>query len=303
MKKPRLVFFGNERLATGVTTQTPVLKALIAAGYEIEAVIANHVDSQSRQGRDLEVGPVAQTHNIPIILSGHTIPIAEKVAKHQAELAVLVAFGQIVSQSVIDMFPHGIINIHPSLLPQYRGATPVETTILNGATTTGVSLMKLVKEMDAGPVFAQQEFNLSGHESKQKLANQLGELGAKMLIESLPKIVDGSLVAQPQIGKPTFTKRISKQDGRLDPSKSAAQLEREVRAYVGWPKSYFDWQGKTYIVHKANVATAKIPKGELKVVDKKLLYGCKDGSLEILEIQPANKPKMNAEAFINGIQI
>jgi methionyl-tRNA formyltransferase len=169
--------------------------------------------------------------------------------------------------------------------------------------TTGVSLMKLVKEMDAGPVFAQQEFNLSGHESKQKLANQLGELGAKMLIESLPKIVDGSLVAQPQIGKPTFTKRISKQDGRLDPSKSAAQLEREVRAYVGWPKSYFDWQGKTYIVHKANVATAKIPKGELKVVDKKLFYGCKDGSLKILEIQPAGKPKMNAAAFINGYSI
>lgn len=300
MIKPKIVFFGNERLATGTTTKVPVLNAIIKAGYEIEAVIANHVDSVSRQSRELEIGTVAHQHGIPIILPGHKIALADKVVKHRSELGILVAFGQIVSQQVLDMFPMDIINIHPSLLPQLRGSTPIESTILQGDTKTGVSLMQLVAEMDAGPVYAQRELKLSGTETKQELVDKLGEIGADLLIEALPAIIDGKLQPSPQSGEPTFTKRIAKTDGQLDPAKFAIQLEREVRAYAGWPKSYLDMNDLRIVIHRASVSDQKTPAGKLTVADKKLYFGCEDSSLEILELQPAGKSKMNAKAFING---
>ncbi len=299
-KKLKIVFFGNERLATGVSTTAPTLRALISAGYKIEAVIANHVDSVSRQKRDLEIGVVAHAHGIPVILPGSKIALAEKLQKHPADIGVLAAFGQIVPQAVIDMFPHGIVNIHPSLLPAYRGTTPIETAMLNGDTKTGVSIMSLVKEMDAGPIFAQQAIALQGTETKQQLSDQLGKLGAHLLIQNLPQITDGTLAPTPQQGTPTFTKMIQKSDGFLDASKSAPELECQVRAFADWPKSYVEQDGQRFIITKAQASNHQAPSGSLCASDKKLYFGCKNGSLEILEIQPAGKAKMHADAFING---
>lgn len=301
-KKPKIVFFGNERLATGVTTAAPTLQALVSTGYQIEAVIANHEDSVSRQKRDLEIGVLAHSHNIPVILPGHHIPLVDKVIKHPADLGVLVAFGQIIPQSVIDMFPLGIINIHPSLLPLLRGSTPIETTLLHGDKITGVSLMKLVKEMDAGPVYAQSQLKLVGNETKQELADRLGQIGADLLVQSLPQIITGTLMPKPQVDRPSFTQQIQKNHGELDATKSAIQLANQVRAFSVWPTSYIAQGGQRYIVTQAQASSYQAPSGKLSTHNKQLYYGCKAGSLEILEIQPAGKAKMNASAFINGYQ-
>lgn len=292
-KSKKLIFFGNERLATAATTTAPTLRALIAAGYEIEAVIASHTDSVSRQKRDLEIGPVAQAHNIPVILPGNNIPLVEKVKKHRAEAAVLVAYGQIIPQEVIDLFPKGIINIHPSLLPQYRGPTPIEQSILEGATQTGASLMKLVAKMDAGPVFAQAKIELSGTESKQELCDKLLALGTEMLIKHLPGILDGKVAAKEQDeAKASYTKLIKKDDGAIDFSKSAVILEREVRAYAGWPRSRAKIFGREVIVTKARIAKTQ--------ADGDLVIPTADGYLEIEELIAPSGRKMSGADFIRG---
>jgi methionyl-tRNA formyltransferase len=153
----KIVFFGNERLATGVTTTAPTLQALIDAGYEVCAlVVAQNQSGASRKARKLEVAEIAEQHGIPVLVPAKLDDIAGQLKDYGAEIGILVAFGKIVPQAILDIFPHGIINIHPSLLPKHRGSTPIESAILFGENETGVSLMQLVQKMDAGPVYAQE---------------------------------------------------------------------------------------------------------------------------------------------------
>src|SRR5262249_13615486 len=148
-----------------------------------------------------------------------------------------------------------IINIHPSLLPEYRGPTPLETAILEGADQTGVSLMKLIKEMDAGPVYAQEKVKLNGQETKQQLADKLLKTGGQLLLEHLPGILDGSLepLVQDQTNA-SYTKLLKKEDGIMNLGQPAEILERQVRAYAGWPRSRTKVFGQSVIVAKARLA-------------------------------------------------
>ncbi|HVX58036.1 MAG TPA: methionyl-tRNA formyltransferase, partial [Candidatus Saccharimonadales bacterium] len=196
---PTLVFFGNERLATGVTTTVPVLQALVAAGYRVAAVVVSQSDpAQSRKARTLEVATVAQQLGIPLLAPAKLTDIKDQLQEIGAQAGILVAYGKLVPPEIIDLFPRGIINIHPSLLPKRRGSTPIENVILYGEKETGVSLMQLVEEMDAGPIYAQEVVPITGRETKQQLADVLLNAGKDLLIKYLPAILDGSLTGQPQ---------------------------------------------------------------------------------------------------------
>lgn len=292
-KPPKLVFFGNERLATAAATTAPVLRALVAAGYEIEAVFASHQDAVSRQKRDLEIGQIAQGYRIPVILPGTKHDLAGKLQKHPAEAAILVAYGRIIPQAVIDLFPKGIINIHPSLLPELRGPTPIESAILEGLSETGVSLMKLTAEMDAGPVYAQKQLELTGSETKFELADELGRLGAELLIENLAGILDGSIQPQDQNeADATYTKLISKQDGVVDFNEPAEQIERKVRAFLGWPRTRAAVHGQEIIINKARVANSRD--------DGDLVVDCQPGHLEIQELTGPSGRSMSGADFRRG---
>lgn len=300
-KSKTIVLFGNERLATGVSTTAPTLRALIAEGYTIKAVVANFERAQSRSARDLEIAAVAAKHNIPVLLPQKLSDIAQELADLQADVGVLVAYGKIVPQAIIDLFPRGIINIHPSLLPLHRGPTPIESVILDGDTVTGVSIMQLSAAMDAGPVFGQSEIALSGDETKQALANQLLEIGGHMMVQLLPGILSGEIVAKPQDDtKATYDQLVTKADGTIDWQKPAIQLEREVRAYQEWPKSTTTIAGKQVVITKARVTSDTGQPGAWAAVDKSLVVYCGQGALEILMLKPAGKQEMTAEAFING---
>jgi len=300
----RLVFFGNERLATGVTTKAPTLRALIDKGYPIAAVVANYAPGQSRSAHDLEVAEIASDHNIPLLLPDKLVDISDQLRQYQATAAILVAYGKIVPQSIIDIFPRGIINIHPSLLPQHRGPTPIESVILEGSNRTGVSLMSLAKAMDAGPVYSQAELELDGTETKQHLADRLLGLGGDMLMAQLPDILAGKLIAAPQSETGvTYDKLITKADGQLDWRKPALQLARDIRAYAGWPKSHTRLFGFDMLILDAQVVEKTINPGALAIVpgkQRQLLVGCGSASLALNMIQPTGKKAMTAEAFING---
>lgn len=290
---PSIVFFGNERLATGVTTEAPVLQALIKAGYPIEAVIVNNDQATSRKQRALEVAELASQHNIPVL--------PEFSEDLTSPIAVLAAYGRIVPQRVIDHFEHGIINVHPSLLPTYRGSTPLETAILDGIDETGVSIMQLSSKMDAGAVYAQNDLIQIRTKSKQELATLAGKLGAEMIIDVLPKILLEEIQPQPQNeDAATYTKQIIKENGIIDWEQSAEQLEREIRAYAGWPGSATEINGKSVIVTQAKVLEATGEPGTFFIHNKQLAVYCGDQALLITELKPAGKQAMPSQAFLAG---
>lgn len=299
--KPSIVFFGNERLATGVTTEAPTLNALIEAGYPIEAVIVNHEQATSRKQRILEVEEVAFAHTIPILAPDTKEALIEVVNKLTAPIAVLAAYGRIIPGQVINHFEHGILNVHPSALPKYRGSTPLESVILDGSESTTVSLMQLDVKMDAGAVYAQKDIVLSSTLSKQELVDAAGALGAQMVVESLPQILDGSLTPQPQDeSRATFTKQITKQDGNIDWTQSAQEIERQIRAYAGWPGSSTEVNGKSVIITQAQILNESGAPGTFFVHEKQLAVYCGDNALLITRLKPAGKNDMPSRDFLAG---
>ena len=292
-----LLFFGNERLVSGLKrTNAPVLRALIEHGYTIAAVISHHTDGQSRTNRPLEVAEIAKEHGIPVFLPNKPAEIIDTLASFNAEAAILVAYGRIIPQRVIDLFPKGIINIHPSLLPKYRGPTPIESAIVNGDKETGVSIMRLTAGMDEGPVYAQTRFPLAGTETKFDLYNNLAARSARLLIDSLPSILDGGLKPIPQNNEEaTYCQLLTKTSGRLDPAtQTAVQAERLVRAYLGFPKTRLHIGDYDLIVTKAHVTDQQTDA---------LVVPFKEKFLRIDELVAPSGRIVTAEAFLRGYKL
>ena len=300
-----IVFFGNERLATGVTTDTPVVKQLLADGYNIAAIVANQHESGGRSFRQLEIANFASEHKIPLLFPKILSEISSQLSKLGAEAGVLAAYGKIVPSSVINLFPKGIVNMHPSLLPKHRGPIPLESVILDGSQLTGVSIMQLASQMDAGPIYAQSEVELSGQESKQDLADKLLDVGSAMLSEVLPGILNGSVVALPQDNSAaTYDSLINKSDGQLDFTKPALRLAREVRAYAGWPGSRTSLAGVDVTVTAAHAVPTRVPNrpGHVEIIkdEGNLMVNTEDGYLCIDRLRPAGKNEMTAAEFLRG---
>lgn len=290
MTSKPIVFFGTEKFSL------VALRALVEAGCSIAAVVTKP-DSKKGRGHKLvppEVKTYASKHAIPVWQPVKLADIAAKISSLDQPAGVLVSYGKIIPQSIIDLFTPGIINLHPSLLPRYRGPSPIESALLYGDTTTGVSLMQLSAAMDAGPVYDQQTISLTGHETAPELYERLGQLGSQRLIELLPTILDGSLQPRPQDdAAATYCKLLSKRDGLLDPSSMTAhEAERTVRAFLSFPKSRLVVGKQTSIITKAHVASNPIT-----TLDQKF----QDGSYLVIDslVAPSGKT-MSAEDFLRG---
>ncbi len=304
---PRLVFFGNERLATGITeTKAPVLRSLLAQGYDIAAIVVSQKVSSSRRKRPLEVEAIAAEHNIPLLAPDHPRDLLSQLQEIDARAGVLAAYGRIVPPDLIEAFPRGIINLHPSLLPRYRGPIPIEQAILDGAKETGVSIMSLAPKMDAGPVYAQRQLALRGDEQKVELAKRLSLLGAQTLLEVLPAILEGKLKPQPQDdAKVTFCNLLRAEDRELDWSRPAVELERRVRALAGWPGTRATLFGRDVVVTAAHVSahdTEASPGESVRLPDGTLAIGTGAGLLVIDRLKPAGRGEMDARAFLAGLR-
>lgn len=290
-----LVFFGNERLVSGLDrSNTPVLRALIKAGYTVAAIVSHHTDGVSRSNRKLEVADIAKQHNIPLLLPKRPSEIIDQLKAYNADAAILAAYGRIIPQSILDIFPKGIINIHPSLLPKYRGPTPIESAIINGDLQTGVSIMQLTAGMDEGPIYGQVIIPLEGDENKFELHDTLAAAGANKLIEILPAVLDGTLHPTPQnSNNASYCALITKSDSLLSPElHTAAELERKIRAHLGYPKTKTEINGYNITITKASVT-----KEHLTDLD----IACKDDMvLSIDELVAPNGKRMSAEAFLRG---
>ncbi|MDP2934839.1 MAG: methionyl-tRNA formyltransferase [bacterium] len=232
----------------------------------------------------------------------------EKIREMNPELIILTAFGQIIPQEILDIPKYKALNIHPSLLPKYRGASPIQSVILNGETETGACLMIMDAEMDHGPVIQNSKFKIQNSKiTHEELSKELSDLGAELLIKTLPDYIDGKIKPQEQDhAQATFCKLIKKEDGKIDWNKSAEDIERQIRAFQEWPESYtsFNDQQLKIIEAETNPSTAlrtskKI--GEVFLTDKKeLVVQTGNGILVLKTIQLEGKKPMSAKEFLNG---
>lgn len=285
-----ILFFGTEDFSL------ISLQALVEAGFSIGAVITKP-DFRSGRGQKLTAPRVkvyAQQQEIPVWQPEKLTDIIPDIQAFKNPVGVLVSYGKIIPTKVIELFSPGIINLHPSLLPRYRGPSPLESAIANQDETTGISIMKLEAKMDAGPVYFQEVVALNGSEDQLSISESLGQLGAQKLVELLPDIVSGLLqpVAQDE-SLATYCSLLKKSDAHVEPHRlTASQLEATIRAHIVFPKTKLTVGKQSIIVTKAHVDQK--PNTPLDV-------RCRDGAFLIVDelVAPSGK-KMSAHSFLNG---
>ncbi|WP_298817992.1 methionyl-tRNA formyltransferase [Chloroflexus sp.] len=300
----RILFLGSPSFAVHA------LEALVAAGHEIVGVVTQP-DRPAGRDRRLTPPPVKEAacaHGLPV-LQPETLrdpAVVAQLTALQPEVGVVAAYGEILRRAVLAIPPLGYLNIHPSLLPLYRGPTPVAGAILAGETVTGVTIMLLDVGMDSGPILAQAVVDLPPTARTGPLTDSLFRLGADLLVQTLPRYARGEIEPRPQDhSQATFTKMLKKEDGRIDWSLPAVVIERMTRAYDPWPGAYTFWRGQPLRIITAAVAPANAS-GEMGVVVGRSSQGnplVQTGSdlLELIDVQPASRRPMKGAAWLAGI--
>jgi methionyl-tRNA formyltransferase len=298
----RTLFFGSGSVAL------PALRRLLASALvEIDSVVTAPPRPAGRKGASTPtvVADVATAAGLrlrtPATLRDDAVVV--ELRDTNASLIVLADYGRIIPGALLQLPPHGALNIHPSLLPRHRGAAPVPATILEGDTRSGVTVMQMDDGLDTGPIVAQRELELDGMETTPQLEGRLAELGADLLIENLPAWLDGTLPARPQgTADASLTRPLRRSDGWLDPARSARQLERQVRAYQPWPGSFLEWSGVRIKVWTATVLDVdrRADLGAITTEDGAMTLATADGSLRLDEVQPAGKRRMTGPEYVRG---
>lgn len=292
MKKTPIIFFGTEDFSA------VSLQKLIDEGFKIAGIITKP-DSRKGRGQKFQAPKVKQTgekFNIPVLQPQKMSEITDFVKKFEKPVGVLVSFGRIIPQEIIDLFTPAIVNVHPSLLPKYRGSSPIESAILNGDEKTGVSLMKLSKEMDAGDVYSQEEIELSKTETASDLYKTCGEIGAEMLVRDLPKIISGEIKGQKQDdSQAEYCQLLKKSDALLSQNEQTAeQAEQQIRAFEIFPKSKIKLGEHLIIVKSAKVVSSNPENSPLTL---KFAEGT---FLKIERLITPNGKETAAKSFENG---
>ncbi|MDA0206322.1 MAG: methionyl-tRNA formyltransferase, partial [Acidobacteria bacterium] len=219
----------------------------------------------------------------------------------QPDVIVVVGYGQIISQRVIDLPRLGCVNVHSSLLPQLRGAAPINWAIVRGDKKTGVSTMQIVKKLDAGDVLGVKELAIGDDEYAPELASRLAENGALLLIETLQQLEIGAVTPQPQDdAESTYAPIMKREDGLVDWNLPAQEIYNRVRGFSPWPGAYTFFRGKRFHIHRALVAPGHATPATMVVEGSVLKIGCGEGLLQALEVQLEGKRAMATEDFVNG---
>lgn len=268
--------------------------------------VVTQPDRVAGRGREIKPPPVktlALELGIPVIQP-------ERLRKQEAmeqlrawspDVIVVAAFGQILRQDVLDLPEFGCINVHASLLPRWRGAAPINAAILHGDEETGITIMKMDVGLDTGPILTQRSVRIKPDETAGSLFETLSQLGAALLLETLPGYFAGEITPRPQPeGGATYAGMMKKQEGQLDFSFPAVELERKVRAFNPWPGTYFDWGRGRLKVHRASVSPGKKREGERIIHNGLPAVGTSDGLLVLDEVQPPGKKRMPGKAFLAG---
>lgn len=282
----------------------PTLQAVYDS-FDVVGVVTQP-DRPAGRGREMrppEVKVLAESLGLPVI-QPKTLKSAEAFAQlttWQPDVIVVAAFGQILRENVLNLPAYGCVNVHASLLPRWRGAAPVQAAVLHDD-VSGVTIMKMGKGLDTGPILSQRALDIPPEMTAGELFDQLAQMGAELLVETLPGYLSGEIVPQPQDEtRATYAPKIEKSDGELDLDLPAPALARQVRAYNPWPGTFQTFEGQYLKVHRAKaVANAKAVPGERYVYQDQPAWGTGEGLLVLEEVQLAGKSRISGEAFLRG---
>lgn len=296
-----MVYMGTPDFAVGP------LEAMIEAGHKITAVVTQP-DRPRGRGKEMAASPVkecALKHGIPVLtpVKIKTAEAVEELQKYPADIFVVAAFGQILSEEILNMPAYGCINIHASLLPKYRGAAPIQWSIIDGEKETGVTIMQMDKGLDTGDILFRRKVEIAAEETGASLFDKLAEAGSSLIVEALAKIEKGDVSPVKQDdNKSSYAKMLTKSTGRIDWNKSAVEIERLVRGLNSWPSAYTGYKGKQLKIWKARVAEdmGGQPGSVARVTGDEVFVHTGKGALVLTEIQLEGKKRMSTKEFLLG---
>ncbi len=301
----KIVFMGTPDFAAAT------LQALVEAGHQVGLVVTQP-DRAKNRGKKVQFSPVkelAMAHDIPVLQpekikdSPHTM---EMIKAYRPDIIIVAAYGQIIPKKLLELPPLGCVNVHASLLPRLRGASPIQRAILDGEKETGVTIMQMDEGLDTGDMLAKIKTSV-GSKNYEELHNQLALIGADLLVEVLPFIEARRLVPSKQNDEEaTYAGLITKQDGKIDFTKSAEQIERQIRAFDPWPGAYCTYREQTLKIWKVKVlegADGETPGRILEVSDEGIDIACGSGILRAEQIQLPGKKRVAVKDFLRGNHI
>ena len=296
-----LVFCGTPQFAV------PTLGKLVDAGFQVKLVLTQP-DRPKGRGLELVASPVKQAAvklDLPIY-QPEKIKTNEELRTRLEEIGpdaiVVVGYGRIIPKWMLDLAKYGNINLHASLLPKYRGAAPIQWTIANGETVTGVTTMRINEGLDTGDILLQRELPISDDDTAVTLAPRLAAIGADLMIETLRGLQEGTLMPRPQNNaEATLAPIFTKENGRIDVSRSAQEIYNRFRGFQPWPGAFTTFRGRGLNVAGMKPTSEPVALGQLLVKGSQLLVGCGiNSAIELLEVQPEGKKPMAAKDFVHG---
>lgn len=301
----RVIFMGTPDFSVGT------LEALVQAGHEVVLAVTQPDKPKGRGGK-MQYTPVkekALEYDIPVFqpVKVREKSCVEKLDSYKADVMVVVAFGQILPREILELTPYGCINVHASLLPKYRGAAPIQWSIIDGETMTGVTTMQMDEGLDTGDMLLKTEVPLEPDETGGSLHDKLSVAGAKLCVETLKALEEKTVTPEKQGETPTkYARMLDKELGKIDWTKDAASIERLVRGLNPWPSAYTSWEGKTMKIWSAEVVDreCKAPCGTVAEVTKTdFSVQTGKGLLKVTELQIPGKKRMAADAFLRGYKM
>lgn len=301
----KVIFMGTPDFSVGT------LAALVEAGHEVVLAVTQP-DKPKGRGKEMQYTPVkeyALEKGIPVYQPEKVRrpECIEELKKYQADVCVVIAFGQILPKEILEMTPYGCINVHASLLPKYRGAAPIQWAIINGENVSGVTTMQMGEGLDTGDMLEKAEVPLGEKITGGELHDLLAEAGAKLCVQTLEKLEKGELKPEKQGETPTaYARMLDKKLGNIDWTRPAVEIERLIRGLNPWPSAYTTWNEKTMKIWDADVVdeekTAE-PGTIIEVTKQTFSVQTGEGALSINELQIPGKKKMSADAFLRGYQV
>lgn len=302
----KIVYMGTPDFSVGA------LEALLQAGHEITAVVTQP-DKPKGRGKEMQFSPVKECaikHGIPVFqpVRIKRAEAVEQLRSFPADVYVVAAFGQMLSKEILEIPAYGSLNIHASLLPKYRGSSPIQQAVIDGEEKTGITIMQMNEGMDTGDILYKKELRLDKKETGESLFHRLAVLGAEAIVEALVILEEDKIIPMVQEeGKATYVKMIQKSDGLISWNDPAENIERLIRGMNSWPSAYTRWRGKQLKLWEADVVSGSLeamkPGMVCEVTRDTICVACGEGILEIHQVQLEGKKRMSTRDFLLGYKI